>query len=308
MILMNHGVSQMNELIRKNKITEMQFAQNPGYILSDNSLFSLTDFKVLKNKEQTGGFIKCSRAMFNGRSSLVYFTGENKSLSQILLSIDPETFAAILKNLFEVLLEIKSIGFLSYQNIDISVDKIFINQKTLSVSLIYLPIASNTVGEEDFLNELRTQLIQLISTTPTLSSDKASKISMYLSNASMNIEELYKSISAECTGGRYKSTSRQPLLNLVSVNAKVQCEFTINTNEFVLGRVATKCNAVIPGNPAISSAHCKFIFRNGEYFIQDMKSSNGSFLNSKRLVANELYSVKSGDRLRLANEDFLIRI
>lgn len=308
MILMNHGVSQMNELIRKNKITEMQFAQNPGYILSDNSLFSLTDFKVLKNKEQTGGFIKCSRAMFNGRISLVYFTGENKSLSQILLSIDPETFAAILKNLFEVLLEIKSIGFLSYQNIDISADKIFINQKTLSVSLIYLPIASNTVGEEDFLNELRTQLIQLISTTPTLSSDKASKISMYLSNASMNIEELYKSISAECTGGRYKSTSRQPLLNLVSVNAKVQCEFTINTNEFVLGRVATKCNAVIPGNPAISSAHCKFIFRNGEYFIQDMKSSNGSFLNSKRLVANELYSVKSGDRLRLANEDFLIRI
>ena len=298
----------MNELIRKNKITEMQFAQNPGYILSDNSLFSLTDFKVLKNKEQTGGFIKCSRAMFNGRISLVYFTGENKSLSQILLSIDPETFAVILKNLFEVLLEIKSIGFLSYQNIDISADKIFINQKTLSVSLIYLPIASNTVGEEDFLNELRTQLIQLISTTPTLSSDKASKISMYLSNASMNIEELYKSISAECTGGRYKSTSRQPLLNLVSVNAKVQCEFTINTNEFVLGRVATKCNAVIPGNPAISSAHCKFIFRNGEYFIQDMKSSNGSFLNSKRLVANELYSVKSGDRLRLANEDFLIRI
>lgn len=156
----------MNELIRKNRITEMQFAQNPGYILSDNSLFSLTDFKVLKNKENTGGFIKCSRTMFNGRISLVYFTGENKSLTQILLAIDPESFVVILKNLFEVLLEIKSIGFLSYQNIDISADKIFIDQKTLSVSLIYLPIASNTVGEEDFLNDLRTQLIQIISTTP----------------------------------------------------------------------------------------------------------------------------------------------
>lgn len=308
MILMNHGVAQMNELIRKNKITEMQFAQNPGYILNDNSLFSLTDFKVLKNKEQTGGFIKCSRAMFNGRISLVYFIGENKSLSQILLSIDPESFAVILKNLFEVLLEIKGIGFLSYQNIDISADKIFIDQKTLSVSLIYLPITSNTVGEEDFLNDLRTQLIQIISTTPVLASDKTSKISMLLSNATMNIEELYKKISVECTGGRYKVKSKQPLLNLVSVNAKTPCEFTINTNEFVLGRVAAKCDAVIPGNPAISSAHCKFIFRNGEYFVEDMKSSNGSFLNSKRLVSNELYSIKSGDRLRLANEDFLIRI
>lgn len=298
----------MNELIRKNRITEMQFAQNLGYILSDNSMFSLTDFKVLKNKENTGGFIKCSRAMFNGRISLVYFTGENKSLTQILLAIDPESFVVILKNLFEVLLEIKSIGFLSYQNIDISADKIFIDQKTLSVSLIYLPIASNTVGEEDFLNDLRTQLIQIISTTPVLASDKTSKISMYLSNATMNIEELYKKISSECTGGRYQAKAQQPLLNLVSINSKTPCEFNINSKEFVLGRVAAKCDAVIPGNPAISSAHCKFIFRNGEYFVEDMKSSNGSFLNSKRLVANELYSVKSGDRLRLANEDFLIRI
>ena len=298
----------MNELIRKDKITEMQFAQNPGYVLSDNSMFSLTDFKVLKNKEQTGGFIKCSRAMFNGRISLVYFIGENKSLSKILLSIDPESFAVILKNLFEVLLEIKSIGFLSYQNIDISPEKIFVNQKTLGVSLIYLPIASNTVGEENFLNELRTQLIQIISTTPVLSSDKTSKISMYLSNASLNIDDLYRKISAQCTGDNYKFSSRQPLLNLVSINAKVPCEFNINTSEFILGRVASKVNAVIPGNPAISSAHCKFIFRNGEYFVQDMSSSNGSFLNSTRLVAEELYSVKSGDRLRLANEDFLIRI
>lgn len=298
----------MNELIRSNKITEMQFAQNPGYILSDNSLFSLTDFKVLKNKEKTGGFIKCSKAMFNGRVSLIYFIGDHKNLSNILLSVDPESFTLILRNLFEVLLEIKGIGFLSYQNVDISTDKIFIDQKTLGVSLIYLPLTSNSVGEEVFLNELRTQLLQIISSTPVLSSDKISKISMYLSNASLSIEELYKKISAECSGGSVRHAGSQPLLNVVSVNSKNKCEFNINKPEFILGRVASKVDAVVPGNPTISSAHCKFIFRNGEYFVQDLKSSNGSFLNSKRLVAEELYPVKNGDRLRLANEDFLIRI
>lgn len=298
----------MNELIRSNKITEMQFAQNPGYILSDNSLFSLTDFKVLKNKEKTGGFIKCSKAMFNGRVSLIYFIGDHKNLSNILLSVDPESFTLILRNLFEVLLEIKGIGFLSYQNVDISTDKIFIDQKTLGVSLIYLPLTSNSVGEEVFLNELRTQLLQIISSTPVLSSDKISKISMYLSNASLSIEELYKNISAECSGGSVRHAGSQPLLNVVSVNSKNTCEFNINKPEFILGRVASKVDAVVPGNPTISSAHCKFIFRNGEYFVQDLKSSNGSYLNSKRLAAEELYPVKNGDRLRLANEDFLIRI
>ncbi len=298
----------MNELIRSNKITEMQFSQNPGYILSDNSLFSLTDFKVLKNKEKTGGFIKCAKAMFNGRVSLVYFIGDHKNLSNILLSVDPESFTLILRNLFEVLLEIKAIGFLSYQNVDISTDKIFIDQKTLGVSLIYLPLTSNSVGEEVFLNELRTQLLQIISSTPVLSSDKISKISMYLSNASLTIEELHRKISSECSGGSVRRAGIQPLLNVVSVNSKNTCEFNINKPEFILGRVASKVDAVVPENPAISSAHCKFIFRNGEYFVQDLKSSNGSFLNSKRLVAEELYSVKNGDRLRLANEDFLIRI
>ncbi len=298
----------MNELIRSNKITEMQFAQNPGYILSDNSLFSLTDFKVLKNKEKTGGFIKCSKAMFNGKVSLIYFIGDHKNLSNILLSVDPESFTLILRNLFEVLLEIKGIGFLSYQNVDISTDKIFIDQKTLGVSLIYLPLTSNSVGEEVFLNELRTQLLQIISSTPVLSSDKISKISMYLSNASLSIEELYKKISAECSGGSVRHAGSQPLLNVVSVNSKNTCEFNINKPEFILGRVVSKVDAVVPGNPAISSAHCKFIFRNGEYFVQDLKSSNGSFLNSKRLAAEELYPVKNGDRLRLANEDFFIRI
>lgn len=298
----------MNELIQSKKITVMQFAQNPGYVLNDNNLFSLTDFKVLKNKEQTGRFIKCSRALFNGRISLVYFPGDKKNLGNILLSVDPESFTLILRNLFEVLLEIKGIGFLSYQNLDISTDKIYIDQKTLSVSLIYLPITSDSTGEELFINELRTQLLQIISSAPVLASEKISKISMYLSNASLNIEDLYRMISALCTGGKAARSGGQPRLNLVSVNGKTNCEFNIVKPEFSLGRVASKVDAVVPDNPAISSAHCKFIFRNGEYFVQDLKSSNGTFLNSKRLASMELYPIGNGDRLRLANQDFLIRM
>lgn len=298
----------MNELLQSKKITEMQFAQNPGYILSDNNLFSLTDFKVLKNKEQTGGFIKCSRAVYNGKISLVYFVGDNKRLKNILFSLDPESFILILKNLFEILLEIKGIGFLSYQNVDISADKIFIDQKTLGVSLIYLPIISNSVGEEVFLNDLRTEIIQIISSTPALASEKLNKISAYISKASLTVEDLYKYISAECSVRLSRRSPTQPLLNLVSVNSKASYEYNISKPEFILGRVTSKADGVIPGNPAISGAHCKFLYRNGEYLVQDLHSSNGTFLNSKKLSANELYKVANGDRIRLANQDFLIRI
>ncbi len=298
----------MNELLQSKKITEMQFAQNPGYILSDNNLFSLTDFKVLKNKEQTGGFIKCSRAVYNGKISLVYFVGDNKRLKNILFSLDPESFILILKNLFEILLEIKGIGFLSYQNVDISADKIFIDQKTLGVSLIYLPIISNSVGEEVFLNDLRTEIIQIISSTPALASEKLNKISAYISKASLTVEDLYKYISAECSVRLSRRSPAQPLLNLVSVNSKASYEYNISKPEFILGRVTSKADGVIPGNPAISGAHCKFLYRNGEYLVQDLHSSNGTFLNSKKLSANELYKVANGDRIRLANQDFLIRI
>ncbi|MBQ7564051.1 MAG: FHA domain-containing protein [Lachnospiraceae bacterium] len=55
---------------------------------------------------------------------------------------------------------------------------------------------------------------------------------------------------------------------------------------------------------AVSRRHAKILRREGEYYLADLDSTNGTFLNGVRLVGNERAVLKSGDEVRFADEIF----
>ena len=58
----------------------------------------------------------------------------------------------------------------------------------------------------------------------------------------------------------------------------------------------------IPDNNRISRHHAAIAFRNGQYYLYDQGSTNGTFLNNMPVDANGIRLI-SGDIIRLANED-----
>lgn len=56
----------------------------------------------------------------------------------------------------------------------------------------------------------------------------------------------------------------------------------------------------------ISRVHARILIRNNNIFIEDKNSTNGTFVNSVKLKANEAFKVKAGDIVRLANEEFFV--
>ena len=80
----------------------------------------------------------------------------------------------------------------------------------------------------------------------------------------------------------------------VDVNAQ-QSEVTIGRNPGNL--------VVIPAK-SLSRFHAKIVFQNGRYFLLDLKSSNGSFVNNARVSQQE---IRPGDKLRFGdvNVDFV---
>ena len=50
----------------------------------------------------------------------------------------------------------------------------------------------------------------------------------------------------------------------------------------------------ITGNPAVSRVHCKILVRNRSYYIQDLGSSNGTFLNGKKVTMTEPLEIQDG--------------
>ena len=77
-------------------------------------------------------------------------------------------------------------------------------------------------------------------------------------------------------------------------------ELKLEGTSIVIGRSPEDCQLVIPGN-AVSRKHAQITFSGGDYFIEDLRSRNKTYLNSKEVVART--ALKHGDRIKIC--DFL---
>lgn len=80
------------------------------------------------------------------------------------------------------------------------------------------------------------------------------------------------------------------------------CAEDIRISEFpcVIGSLSEYCNIIIQ-NELISRMHICVYREENEYYIEDMNSTNGTFLNDRQILPQQRYSLEDGDVLRLAN-------
>ncbi len=74
--------------------------------------------------------------------------------------------------------------------------------------------------------------------------------------------------------------------------------------EFTIGRDPA-CNCVI-NDTTVSAQHARLIFRQGQWWVEDLGSTNGTFLN--QVPVSTPLVIASGDRLRCGQALFTITI
>lgn len=98
--------------------------------------------------------------------------------------------------------------------------------------------------------------------------------------------------------------SNNPYLKLV--NRKERLDFDVQEfydleNETTVGR--SRDNIIQILDKYISSEHLKIVMDEGEYFLEDRGSVNGTYLNSTRI--EDVAKLKNGDRIGLGQVEFL---
>jgi len=85
--------------------------------------------------------------------------------------------------------------------------------------------------------------------------------------------------------------------------------FMIKKEEFIFGRGKTDqpIDGVLADEASVSRVHCVIIFENRKYFIQDLGSANGTYVNGIRLKQDQKYPVQPDDRVSIAKVDFIVR-
>jgi S1-C subfamily serine protease len=82
-------------------------------------------------------------------------------------------------------------------------------------------------------------------------------------------------------------------------------KISIGAREFIIGKERRKVNYVIPDNGTISRQHAKITQRDGQFFVTDLKATNFTFLNDKKIAPDVEVPLANGDTIKLSDEEFI---
>ena len=81
---------------------------------------------------------------------------------------------------------------------------------------------------------------------------------------------------------------------------KIKEEYTLN-EKITIGRGTQ--NDIVLRDPYVSKKHLNIIEDEGKYFLEDLDSANGTYLNNQKVL--DVTMLKNGDRIKLGQIEFL---
>ena len=92
----------------------------------------------------------------------------------------------------------------------------------------------------------------------------------------------------------------QPYLMRIKTN---EC-MTIDKPVVRIGKDEKYVDLTVGGNAAVSRSHANIVFREGNYYIIDLNSTNRTYVDGEVIPSNVETLIKHGSRITLANEEF----
>jgi serine/threonine protein kinase len=106
--------------------------------------------------------------------------------------------------------------------------------------------------------------------------------------------------------------SRAPVsLKLTATGEQIPVE---NKSELIVGRAYKKSTPDIDLGPhggiqaGVSRRHSRFVRKGSDWFVEDLGSTNGTFVNGAKIPSNQLASVKKGDKIRFGQIELEFRL
>jgi len=85
---------------------------------------------------------------------------------------------------------------------------------------------------------------------------------------------------------------------------------TIKSNPFKIGKEKNYVDFFVSGNQTVSRIHAQIHNIDGNYFLEDINSTNHSFIGNDitPIQSGQMYPLQSGMRFRLSDEEFVFKI
>lgn len=296
----------------------------------DENYMDELGYKVLSGVAGTN--LLCgTKSRFNGRMKLTYNISDYVPLDSLYDSLTREQVFEVIGGLLDALEQIYDIGFLLYENISFQPRDILLKADSCRVYLLYMPVRKEQPiwGRPDcdrmFCGCMRSILSRIpVAKSMTRLSEALASPCTLAQLRELLLQEISDPLPEPLPEpapkppepepepgprwgsifGRFKKVQKPEIWRLAGVDTPEPLELTLSGASFVVGRSAQKAQGVVGFNPTIGRAHCRFLLREGKWYLEDLKSTNGTYLNGDRLEPGREYAVGAGDRIKLSSTEF----
>ncbi|HYF75450.1 MAG TPA: DUF6382 domain-containing protein [Candidatus Nitrosocosmicus sp.] len=93
---------------------------------------------------------------------------------------------------------------------------------------------------------------------------------------------------------------------LESVGAHIGERVIVGKDKFVIGRLDSMVDYIVPAS-TVGKLHAEITTRDGAYFIKDLNSKNGTYINDVRIPSNKEHEIRFNDRIRFSNFEYIFK-
>lgn len=80
----------------------------------------------------------------------------------------------------------------------------------------------------------------------------------------------------------------------------------LNKSRFIIGRLGSMVDHIIQDS-TIGKLHAEITCREGSYYIKDLNSKNGTYINGVRIASNDEHEIKYDCRIRFSGYEYIFR-
>ena len=307
-----------------------------------SAVISELELKLIRNIADEGFLIPYPIEL-NGSNALIYSYGDLVSLTEVTDKINMNEWRRIILKFFDCVETVMKNGFLNVCNLCLDPDHVMLDQE-FNIRAVYIPVegAYFYEDEKEFVNALRLFVRTTGENTGFLDSDFRAVLAdagstmdriktavekfVPMQNAGNDREQEKRSLFAglfakkaeakkqsskgeraviHVQGGATEILEEGPVgITLVYTGDIKPLRFDIKDPGLVIGKQEGSVDLVIPFSKAVSRIHCKVGFEDGAGYIEDLGSSNGTFVNGNRYGKGERTKLEPGDKVKIANVEF----
>ncbi len=287
-----------------------------SFLFQENDSYFELGYLIL-NQAKLAGMLPYKRTQQSGKEKLCFKTGEVERLSDILPQLQEDEIIDVLYAVVFMTKRVEENGFMKKECIWCRYEQIYFDRESHMPLFAVLPITQEFryADGTDWLNGFEECLGRIAEYLPEKKKQRVQQLIVLYKTKQIDTEEMLEEMNHlgnGMSGLLVDSEEEMPMekpnrLELIYAGKEGTFRFRVEDEDFMIGREMDS-DGVLQVSMKVSRRHCLITKLNKNYFVQDLDSTNGTYVNDMRIPSYELMELEHNDVLCVGDVEFRVQV